>query len=297
MKLVTYNIHFGLGKDGRYELARIADAVRGADVIGLNEVERHWPREGVPADDQPAALGRLLPDYYWVYGPYFDMDASTRGGDGRIHNRRRQHGSMLLSRLPIRTSRLHVLPKFDTLSHFNLFMGSIEGVIECASRALRFHALHLSSMSEEERLLQLCALLDQHRRTHLEGAMWTGPGVGGGGMDWSCGEAPPPNPSDAIIMGDFNSEPGSAEYRAIIGATPGAKGEVRYRHGFVDAWAAVGGAGGATMLADPGRRGSRDARIDYCFVGTGLAEHLLTARVDGEAAGSDHQPLWVEIDL
>ena len=28
MKLVTYNIQFGLGKDGRYDLARIAEEVK-----------------------------------------------------------------------------------------------------------------------------------------------------------------------------------------------------------------------------------------------------------------------------
>lgn len=30
MKLVTYNIHYGVGLDGRYDVGRIADAVRGA---------------------------------------------------------------------------------------------------------------------------------------------------------------------------------------------------------------------------------------------------------------------------
>ena len=234
MRLVTYNIHFGVGKDGRYELARIADAVRGADVIGLNEVERNWPRAGGPGEDQPAELARLLPDYHWVYGPYFDMDASVRGEDGRIDNRRRQHGSMLLSRVPIRSSRLHVFPKFDTVSHFNHFMGAMEGVIEHSGRAIRFYAVHLSSMNREERLLQIGTLLESHRRAGLEGGMWTGPGIGGSGVDWSCGESPPPNPSEAILMGDFNCEPESDEYRAVIGATPGAKGEVLFRHAFVD---------------------------------------------------------------
>lgn len=297
MRLVTYNIHFGVGKDGRYELARIADAVRGADVIGLNEVERNWPRGGGPGEDQPAELARLLPDYYWVYGPYFDMDASVRGEDGRIDNRRRQHGSMLLSKVPIRTSRLHVFPKFDTVSHYNHFMGAMEGVIEHSGRAIRFYAVHLSSMNREERLLQIGTLLESHRRTGLEGGMWTGPGIGGSGVDWSCGESPPPNPSDTILMGDFNCEPESDEYRAVIGATPGAKGEVLFRHGFVDAWSAAEQRDGATILADSNRYVSRDARIDYCFLGAELADRLVTARVDREAAGSDHQPLWVEIRM
>ena len=100
MKIVTYNIQYARGRDDRFDLGRIAAAVGGADVIGLNEVERFWPRNGA-AVDQPAELGALLPDYYWVYGPYFDMDASERAADGTVVNRRRQHGSMLLSLRPI----------------------------------------------------------------------------------------------------------------------------------------------------------------------------------------------------
>ena len=107
MEIVTYNIQYGMGADGRIDLARIARAVEGADVIGLNEVERFWPRSSQAAD-QPAELSALLPAYYWVYGPYFDIDASERSSDGTIRNRRQQHGSMILSRSPIIASRLHL---------------------------------------------------------------------------------------------------------------------------------------------------------------------------------------------
>jgi endonuclease/exonuclease/phosphatase family metal-dependent hydrolase len=52
IKIVTYNIQFGLGKDGRFDLERIAAEVDGADVIALQEVERNWQRSGNV--DQPA---------------------------------------------------------------------------------------------------------------------------------------------------------------------------------------------------------------------------------------------------
>ena len=75
MKLVSYNIQYGKGKDGRFDLGRIAAALQGADVIALQEVERHWPRSG--DQDQPAEIARLLGGaYHWVYGPGFDVDAS-----------------------------------------------------------------------------------------------------------------------------------------------------------------------------------------------------------------------------
>ena len=71
MKFASYNIQYSKGKDGRFDLARIAAAVAGADVIALQEVERGWKRSGM--QDQPAELARLLPGYHWVYGPGADM--------------------------------------------------------------------------------------------------------------------------------------------------------------------------------------------------------------------------------
>ena len=62
----------------------------------------------------------------------------------------------------------------------------------------------------------------------------------------------------------------------------------------MDAWLAAGNDphGGATELRHDG-----DVRIDYVFVSTVLADAVRAARVDVEAQGSDHQPLWVEIEL
>lgn len=65
MKLVTYNIHYGKGQDGRFDLKRIADAVRGADIIGLQEVDLYWQRSG--GLDQASDLAALFPAYCWVY--------------------------------------------------------------------------------------------------------------------------------------------------------------------------------------------------------------------------------------
>ena len=62
MNLVTYNTQYSLGKDGRFDLARIAEAVRGADIIALQEVDRHMPR--TEEIDQPARLAELLPEHF-----------------------------------------------------------------------------------------------------------------------------------------------------------------------------------------------------------------------------------------
>lgn len=81
MKLVTYNIHYGVGLDGRYDVGRIADAVRGADVIALQQVSRANPKNG--GRDMVAELGEALPDYFAVYGSNFEADAGSRLENGR----------------------------------------------------------------------------------------------------------------------------------------------------------------------------------------------------------------------
>jgi endonuclease/exonuclease/phosphatase family metal-dependent hydrolase len=60
VKLVSYNTQYSKGKDGRYDLERIAKTLEGADVIALQEVDRFWPRTGMI--DQPAELAALLPN-------------------------------------------------------------------------------------------------------------------------------------------------------------------------------------------------------------------------------------------
>lgn len=127
MKLVTYNIQYGLGKDRRYDLARIAREVEDADLIALQEVDRHWQRSGCV--DSPAVLAAHLPEHHWVYGATIDMDASYRDPADRLVNRRRQFGTMILSRRPIVSSRNHLLPKYGALAQHSIQQGALEAVI------------------------------------------------------------------------------------------------------------------------------------------------------------------------
>ena len=113
MKLVSYNIQYGFGADGRYDLARAIGAVADADIIALQEVERFWKRSN--EDDQPELIAGCCPIITGSTGrPSTWMPAIARP-DGRIVNRRRQFGTMLLSRLPIAWSRLHLLPMRRTV--------------------------------------------------------------------------------------------------------------------------------------------------------------------------------------
>ena len=142
MKVVTYNIQFGLGGDRRYDLARIAAEVHDADIIALQEVDRHWQRSGCV--DSPAVLASHLPEHHWVYGANLDMDASYRDAANRLVNRRRQFGTMLLTRLPIVSSRNHLLPKYGTLrTQHSIQQGALEAwlVLRLAGEPLPFNAV------------------------------------------------------------------------------------------------------------------------------------------------------------
>jgi len=269
--------------------------VADADVIALQEVERHWQRTN--EDDQPAILSRLLPDHHFVYGPAFDMDASTRDADGRLINRRRQFGTMLLSRLPIVWSRLHLLPMRRITNPLNTQNPALECMIRTPCGPVRFFSLHLAHIGVEERLEQIDFLLERHRRVTFEGGPWSG-------IDdephrnWTNGEPAPEAPVAAIWLGDFNSEPGSPEYRRIVGANP-YHPSAAYFDGFVDAAVAAGAAADSvhTHFRRLGDGTVQKRRLDYCFVGSMLAPRIRSARVDDDVIASDHLPVWVDIDL
>jgi endonuclease/exonuclease/phosphatase family metal-dependent hydrolase len=295
MWLVSYNIRYGLGRDGHYDLGRIARSVKGADVIALQEVESYWERSGMV--DQPRAIGDLLPDYYWVYGPAFDMDASFRDGDGAIVNRRRQFGTMLLSRTPIVASRSLVFPKLAA-SEFNMDLGAVEGLIDTTAGPVRFYSLHLSHLRDRERVMQLRYLLDIHRNWERSGGAWSGTDtIAADG--WSDGSPAPKATPHAILLGDFNTLPGTEPYRMLTGEAPWDYGMITYSDEFVDSFT-VGHASPLEAVytySDDDNTPHKKCRIDYCFVSAGIANRVRSARVDTAAGGSDHFPCWVEIDL
>ena len=294
VKLVSYNIQYGFGADGRYDLERIAEVVAGADVIALQEVERHWRRTG--EDDQPEILGRLLPDHHWVYGPAFDMDASFRHAGGRLVNRRRQFGTMLLSRLPIVWSRLHLLPMRRMVRPLNTQNPALECMIRTPWGPVRFFSLQRAPGGAGARLEQTACLRPRHRRAGLEGGPWSGEDDEPS-RDWTQGEAEPEAPVAAVLMGDFNSEPGSAEYRRIVGDQPYHAGAC-YHDGFVDAAVAAGHPADAFYTHVRTVAGRVDKRrLDYCFVGAPIADRVRGFRVDNAVVASDHHPVFVDIDL
>ena len=141
MKCVSYNIQYGIGLDSRYDIARIADAVRGADVIALQEVTRNNPKNG--GRDMVAELRDALPDYFAVFGPNLEADFGSSLKDGRAVDVHFQFGNMVLSKTPIKLSRNLLLPRRRSFDKLDLQRGALEALIETEYGPVRFYSVHL----------------------------------------------------------------------------------------------------------------------------------------------------------
>ena len=291
MKLVTYNIQYSLGRDGVYDLARIIDAVRGADVIALQEVTRNFTQ--CPDADQPERIAELLPDFHWIYNPYVDLDASVCDTDGRVTNKRLQSGNMLLARWPILSCRLFLLPRERAGDIPSNQMGALEGVVDYPGGPLRVYSVHLNGLSTGERMAQIDFLLRKLPEVPREGGTLTG-----SASEWNHEKVRAvPVPEDFVVLGDFNLTPDSPEYSRIVGSQDGTRSVVKH---LVDLWVQTGHRRdeGVTANGDfDDDENFQPCRLDYGFVTTGLAGNVTNAWIDSEAIGSDHQPVWFEMAL
>ncbi|OWV89007.1 endonuclease [Rhizobium sp. N122] len=286
MNFASYNIQYGFGLDGRYDLARIARSLEGADIIALQEVTRGFSRNGFA--DMAADLAAFFPDHFWVYGPACDLHAEPAGnGLPPVRGTRFQFGNMVLSRWPILSTRTLLLPRSRTIGKINLQRGATEAVIAAPGGAIRFYSVHLDHVSPDERIRQL-----QFLNAHINAFVHDGGSLTGGG-EFDLPE--PPLPEDYVVMGDFNMEPESPEYCALAGAGGGYYGRVSRIGTPIDAFAALEAYGPESYSwMNPEDHGER-MHLDYCFVSCGLEGRLQSARIDTQSVGSDHFPLWVEI--
>ncbi len=288
IKLASYNIQYGVGKDHRLDLNRIAAELGHADLIALQEVEVGNPLRGMR--DQPEELANILGHQHCVYGPGVDvyLDPSLTGGRPGL---RQKFGNMILSRWPILSVVTHALPKVALRDLLHLQCMLIETVIGTPAGPLRFCCTHLSHMSPMTRMPQVHAL-----REIMLDALHRGAPLGGVDDDMFLAETFPDWPNGGIIMGDMNFTPDAPEYAFLIGdLSPILGTRVQRAGGLYDAWQLAGHAEseGNTFV-----RPNRPARrFDYCFVTPEYSTAIRSMSVDDAAVGSDHQPIFVELDL
>lgn len=96
LTVATFNIHHGVGLDGRLDLARTARVIGGigADVVFVQELDRYWKRSG--DIDQPKKLAALL-------GAQYRFGATVIRGS-------QEYGTAIFTRFPITQNRHHLLP-------------------------------------------------------------------------------------------------------------------------------------------------------------------------------------------
>jgi endonuclease/exonuclease/phosphatase family metal-dependent hydrolase len=148
LRVATFNIHHGVGLDGVLDLARIAATVErtGAEVVGLQEVDRHWS-ERSNFVDQATWLAELL-DMHVVFGANLDLDPLAPGAP------RRQFGTAILSTYRIRATTNTLLPR--PLGGEQ--RGLLEGQIKVRGIPVRVFNTHLQHDSQVERLAQVARI-------------------------------------------------------------------------------------------------------------------------------------------
>lgn len=285
MKLITWNIQWGRGADGRVDLDRtIAHARRLADfdVLCLQEVSAGYPElPGCDGSDQFEDIACRLPGHAAVSGTAVDVPGT--------HGARRRFGNMILSRYPVQQVFRYLLPWPAEPGVKSMQRIALEATLDTPSGPLRVTTTHLEYYSATQRRAQTERLRELHRdawnharHAHLPTAVPS--------------EGPffvPRRGEDAILTGDFNFLPDADERLLLL--APFDDGTPPYQ----DAWELR-----YPAQARPPTVGVHDKvqwpgapfTFDFIFVSGNLAGRIKDVRVDASTDASDHQPMLVELD-
>jgi len=129
VKLISWNIQWCRGSDGRVDPARIARVAREMadfDVLCLQEVASNYPDlAGSSGENQFEALAGLFPRYTLVEGVAVDVLASQ--------GKRREFGNAIVTRLPVLQVLRHLLPRPADPSVPSMQRSAVEVVLDTRS--------------------------------------------------------------------------------------------------------------------------------------------------------------------
>lgn len=277
MRLITWNIQWGKGCDGKVDLARIVSVARqlaDADVFCFQEVSDNFTAlDG--GEDQSAVLAKLLPDHR----PIFHPAVETIDSEGRVH----RFGNMTLSRLPVLQVASHLLPWPGANAVRSMRRQALDVTVQTAFGPLRTVNTHLEFHSASQREAQIVRLLD------LQEEASTGP------LSAKREHAEPYSAqtlaASSLLCGDFNFDVSNPQHALLQKSNrPGLK----YR----DAWTIHHGERPHAPTCGIHDRAQwpngADCR-DFIFVTEDLSSRILRVEVDGVTDTSDHQPVLIEI--
>ncbi|RJG05980.1 endonuclease [Noviherbaspirillum cavernae] len=277
MKLLTWNIQWGRGADGRVDLGRVvAHAKRFADidVFCLQEVASGYPElPGNNERNQFDELAQRLPGFHAIVGIASDVPG---------HPVRRAFGNMMLSRYPMLQIFRHLLPWPAEPGVFSMQRVAVEATLDTPAGYVRVTTTHLEYYSVEQRFAQIERLRELHREAASHARS---------DPPRNLSDAPffnPPRGGPAILTGDLNCLPDADERKRLLApidaATP------RYH----DAWERVHGSAPRTPTVgvyDKMQWPGDPFVFDYILVSEDLCGCVKDVVVDSETDASDHQPM------
>ncbi len=282
MRVVSWNIHWGCGKDSRIRIHAIIDVLRrlNPDVICLQEVaSNHAELEGNASANQFRQLAG-------AFGGYQPVIAAT--SEIYQNNLPRQFGNLLLSKYRITQVQRHVLPwPSDPDNPPGMPRGLIDAVLDAPGGKVRMLTTHLEYYSPLQRLAQIHHIRHLHQEACARAQHYR--------ADFKL-DAPFQlgfRPASAILCGDFNFTPDGSDYGELLArddsiALP-----------FIDAWHATHP--GVARAPTAGLHGfkwpQRADCYDYFFVTEDLLGRVAECEVQSETAASDHQPIVLDLQL
>jgi len=277
MKLISWNVQWCRGCDGRVNPARISKVIKemaDVDVVCLQEVARNFPcLPGSAGENQYETLAGLFPEYTVVKGVAIDVPA--RQGEWR------EFGNALITRLPILQVYRRLLPWPADPTVPSMQRAAIEVVLGASSGPLRVTTTHLEYYSAPQRAAQV----EELRRLQGEAAGHAAapqPGKEGGPFQ------PVARPASAILTADFNfraDDPMHARVQApIAGGVPAYRDAWQLRH--------PGSPHAPTLgVHDKTQWPGPAFACDFIFVTEDLADRVEDVVVNVETDASDHQPV------
>lgn len=277
MKLITWNIQWALGIDGRMDPARVvhhARAMADFDVLCLQEVADNFPElAGQNGEDQFAAFARLLPGYTAIEGVALDL----ADGEGR----RKRFGNMVLSRYPVAQVLRYTLPwGADTTRNMPRVL--IDAAVIAPFGPVRVMTTHLEYSSGKLRAAQVEAIRDIHRSAceREDCPREDGPGT----------YVRAPGSRSAILTGDFNMKPEDPTQRRLSDPFPDGV------PAFVDTWMALhAGEPHPPSFCLFDQTNGEPHCCDFVFVTADLVPRVRRIEYDLQTMVSDHQPVLVEL--